>query len=460
MNKVLLNFVCLFILFSSFTSKANDSLVIRSIYDESLINGASYSNLRYLCKEIGPRLAGSDQAEQAVIWGKKLLHQYQADTVFLQEVKFPYWVRGAKEELYILDNNRKIPLSLAALGGSIATPKKGLKAEVIEVNSFDEIKNLGEQNIKGKIIFMNAIFSSTKIETLQGYEEISRNRSRGASEAARYGAIGYLFRSLNPTIDDYPHTGNMHYAEGVVKIPAAAISTKAGEELSAYLKKTKNPKVYFKQSSETRGEKTSYNVIAEIKGTMFPNEIITIGGHLDSWDLAEGAHDNGTGVVQSMEVLRIVKALNYRPKHTLRIVLFMNEESGVSGGKVYANLAKGNNENHIAAIESDLGGFTPRGFDIRAPKEKVKWINDNWKPLLERDYWLSRFYQGDTGVDTWPLSEAYPDALIVNFRPDSQRYFDIHHSGKDVFEQVSKRELELGAAAITSLFYLIDQQSN
>jgi carboxypeptidase Q len=434
-----------------------DSLYLRKIFDEALVNGQPYQNLEYLCKKIGPRLSGSANAQKAVDWTKKLMEQYGFDRVFLQEVMVPRWVRGEKEQAKIVSGNQQILVPVVALGGSVATPKDGLKAEVIEVRGIPELKTLGEKAIKGKIVFYNRPFDPRFIETGAAYGTANDQRSRGPAEAAKYGAVGVIVRSLTEIIDDYPHTGATIYEEGGNKIPAAAISTKGANLLSATLKQSKSVQFYLKQNCQTLPDVLSYNVVGEMKGTENPNEYITVGGHLDSWDLAEGAHDDGTGVMQSVEVLRIFKALGYRPKHSIRAVMFMNEENGHKGGLKYAELAQKNNEKHLAAIETDEGGFTPRGFSFSGVQPAVlQGMIKNWKPLLE-PYEAERLTKGGAGTDIEPLKETMPTVTLIGFRPDSQRYFDLHHTAKDVFENVNKRELELGAASIAALIYLIDQ---
>lgn len=447
------------LLISATFSQAQDSLTIRRFYDEALVNGQAYDNLRYLCKQIGQRLSGSAGAEKAVAWSKKLMDSYGFDKVYLQEVMVPHWVRGAKEEAYIIDGNKKTPVPIAALGMSVGTPANGITANVVEVKSLKELESLGESVIKGKIVFFNGAFDQRFIETGAGYGAAGVQRFAGPSAAAKYGAIGAIVRSITPALDDYPHTGATAYADGVNKIPAAAISTVAANKLSAMLKLRKLPliKFYLKQSCQTLPDVKSYNVIGEIKGSENPNRIITVGGHLDSWDLAEGAHDDGTGVMQSVEVLRILKATGYKPKNTIRAVFFMNEENGHKGGIKYAEEAAANKEEHIAAIETDEGGFTPRGFSFEgASPAFLKAVNAKWKTLLE-PYEADRLVKGGGGTDIGPLKETMPAIRLIGFRPDSQRYFDIHHTPNDVFENVNKRELHLGAAAITSLVYLIDQ---
>lgn len=437
---------------------AQDSVMIRKIYDEALVNGQSYQNLEYLCKKIGPRLSGSAGAQKAVDWTKKLMEGYAFDRVFLQEVMVPHWERGQKETAYIVEGKTRIPVNVAALGGSVATSSKGITAQIIEVQNFEELKSLGEKIVKGKIIFYNRPFDPRPVEPFISYGGAVNQRAQGAIEAAKLGAVAVIVRSMTHAIDDSPHTGGMRYDDSVSKIPAAAISTKAADLLSQKLKLRKLPAIqfYLKQDCKTLPDVLSYNVVGEIRGSEKPDEIISVGGHLDSWDLAEGAHDDGTGVMQSVEVLRIFKQMDYKPKRTIRAVLFMNEENGLRGGLKYAELAKQNKENHIAAIESDAGGFTPRGFSVDASLAVVNGIISNWKPLLE-PYHLDRIGPGGSGADIGPLKNVIPGVVLIGFRPDGQRYFDVHHARNDVFENVNRRELELGAASMAALTYLIDQ---
>lgn len=440
------------------TTNAQDSTIIHKIYDEELVNGQCYQNLHYLCKNIGPRLSGSTNAQKAVEWGKKLMESYGFDHVFLQEVMVPHWVRGTKEQGEIIDGNVRIPVAIAALGMSVATPADGVTAGVIEVKSLKQLDTLGEAAIKGKIVFFNRPFDPRYIETLGAYRAAGDQRGAGPAAAAKYGAVGVIVRSLTESIDNYPHTGSTRYDKNGVRIPAAAISTIAANQLSELLKKEgQKIKFYFRQNCEMLPDTLSYNVVAEITGTETPDKFITVGGHLDSWDLAEGAHDDGTGVVQSLEVLRILKAVGYRPKNTIRAVFFMNEENGDRGGEKYAELAAENKETHVAAIETDLGGFTPRGFGFDGlPSDVFKNIKENWGMLLE-PYGAGQLVVGGGGTDIGPLKSKTPGIILIGYLPDSQRYFDVHHSANDVFENVNKRELELGAAAIASLIYLIDR---
>jgi hypothetical protein len=275
----------------------------------------------------------------------------------------------------------------------------------------------------------------------------------GASEAAKYGAVAMVVRSMSLGNEDYPHTGTLRYDATVAKIPAVAISTNHADMLSKILVDEKSVQFYIETHCEMLADVPSFNVVGEIKGSEYKDEIILVGGHLDSWDLAQGAHDDGAGCVQSIEVLRLFSVIGYKPKRTIRAVMFMNEENGLRGGNEYARLAALHNEKHIAAIESDDGGFTPRGFSMTAP-ETVKSKIKSWKGLLA-PYGLSDFEDEGGGADIVPLQPL--GTALIGFLPDSQRYFRYHHTKEDTFDKVDKRELELGAASMTALVYLIDQ---
>lgn len=442
----------------SASAQNTDSLELRKIYDEALVNGKAYESLHYLCKNIGQRISGSDNAQKAVEYGKKLMESYGFDKVYLQPIMVPHWVRGEKEQGFIINGKTRTPVALVALGMSVATPKEGITAEVIELHSLKELETLGADKIRGKIVFFNRPFDERFIEAGSAYGTAGDQRNLGPGAASKYGAVAVIVRSLTSALDNYPHTGATNYGTNT-PIPAAALSTIAANKLSETIKAANGKPVQFflKDNCQMLPDAPSFNVVGELTGTENPNQFITVGGHLDSWDLAEGAHDDGTGVMQSAEVLRIFKATGYRPKHTLRAVFFMNEENGGRGGKKYAELAAQNKEEHIAAIETDEGGFTPRGFSFQgASPEFLKQINTNWRSLFA-PYEADMLVAGGSGSDIGPLKGTQPSAVLIGFRPDSQRYFDIHHTPNDVFENVNKRELELGAASIASLVYLIDQ---
>ncbi len=432
-----------------------DSVFIRKIYDEALLRGKAYEDLRQLCKDVGPRLSGSSEAQMAVEWSERKMKSYGFDKVYLQEIKVPHWERGTKESAWLrLENGELIKLHLLALGGSIGTNGL-LSGEVVEFKTLDQLKSTKKNQVEGKIVFLNQPMDAAQIQTFKAYGLCYGIRGNGAVEAGKLGAKAVVIRSLGLPIDEHPHTGSMHYEENVLRIPAGALSTKDADLLSKKLKEGKTELV-LEMDCRNFPDAVSYNVIGEMKGTEFSNEIITFGGHLDSWDAGEGAHDDGAGVIHCLEALRILKELKYKPKHTLRVVFFMNEENGNMGGKSYATWVKEKGEKHIAALESDRGGFAPRGFGCDGTDSQVAFLQSlasNFK-----NYDLHIFEKGYGGVDIGPLKDSFPGIPLFGFVPDSQRYFDFHHAPSDVFENVNKRELELGAAAIASFVYLLDKE--
>ncbi|MGC4042095.1 MAG: M20/M25/M40 family metallo-hydrolase [Flavobacterium sp.] len=436
-------------------SQNKDQQVLKDIYDFTLTKSTCYSWLDYLSNQIGARMSGSVSAEKGVNYTKEQLEKLGLDRVFLQEVMVPKWVRGEKETAYILDGKNKTIVPICALGGSIATAKSGLTAEVIEVKSLEELKTLGTDKIKGKIVFYNRPFEPTNINAFKSYGGCVDQRFWGARDAAKMGAVGTIVRSMGFRLDDFPHTGMQSYGDLKKEeyIPTAAISTNGAELLSKKLKENSKLKFYMKMSCQSFEDVLSYNVVGEIKGSETPEKIMIVGGHLDSWDLADGAHDDGAGVVQSMEVLEIFKKLNYKPKNTIRAILFMNEEFGGKGGRKYEELSKQNKENHIFALESDCGGFSPRGFSLECDGNNFSKVM-NWKYLFE-PYLIHNFFIGGTGSDIGHLTSE--KIVKAGLAPDSQRYFDYHHAGNDKFDAINKRELELGAATMASLIYLFDQ---
>jgi carboxypeptidase Q len=431
-----------------------DSTHIKTLFNSVLKEGKSYEWLRDLTQNIGGRLSGSPEAAKAVVWGEKLMNTIGLDSVWLQPVIVPHWVRGEKEIARYTANGIQKNAPICALGFSVATPKTGVIAEVIEVQSLEEAQALGKK-MKGKIVFFNRSFDNTLINTFSAYGGCVDQRVQGAAICGAFGAKGVIVRSMTNSVDDFPHTGTMTYNDLPKKqyIPAAAISSKAANILSADLKKNPTLKFYFKQDCKTLQDAPSFNVVGEIRGIETPENIFVVGGHLDSWDLGEGAHDDGTGIVQSLEVAYLFKKNNIRPKNTIRIVFFMNEENGTRGAKKYAELAKLNKENHIGGLESDAGGHTPRGFSIQANASNTKLLQ-SWKKLLS-PYGLHDLKAGGSGADIDPLKGE--DVTLVGYRPDSQRYFDYHHTSRDTFDKVNKRELELGSASMASIVYLMDK---
>jgi hypothetical protein len=432
-----------------------DSIIIKKMSDEIMTNGKAYDLLRQLTKQIGGRLAGSPQQQNAAIWGQRNMAAFAPDKVYMQPCKTPNWQRGGKDFASVVSVNGKVmnrPLAALALGNSLGS--NGLvEAELLAVADFDELEKRKDE-VKGKIVYYHSMFDPNLIQTFGAYGKMGVYRSTGASRAAKYGAVGVMLHSLSTAPDNAPHTGGMKYDEDYPKIPAVALGPNDAKELYANAKKG-TIRVQMQTYGYFLPDADENNVVAEIKGSAFPNEIITIGGHLDSWDVNEGAHDDGAGIVQTMEILRTMKALNYQPKRTIRFVLFANEENGMRGGNKYAELAKQNNEQHVFALESDAGGFTPRAIGISATSPEQFKKMQQWASLLKP--YGTEITAGGGGADIGPLKNVNASIVLAGLVPDSQRYFDLHHAKTDVFENVNKRELLLGAVNMAAIIYLVDQ---
>jgi carboxypeptidase Q len=428
-----------------------DSSIIASVYREALSHGECYENLRVLCKQVGHRLAGSEGADKAIEATRRMMERYELDTVFLMPVQVPQWRRGKVERLVMHLPAGSQPIPCTALGGSVGSGGV-VKAEVIQVKSLDELKKLTRKEVEGKIVFINKALDPVLINTGAAYGGAYDVRGRGPSISASKGAVACIIRSLTTAEDRYPHTGATNYEDSIPKIPAMAISSVDAAMLSDAMH-TQAVKLEVELDCILLEPRIQYNVIGELRGTENSNEFIVVGGHLDSWDIGEGAHDDGAGCMQSLEVLRTLKAIGYKPRHSLRCVLFINEEFGNDGGEEYARVAQSKGWTHKAAIESDGGGFSPKGFSIEAENAYFDLLL-SWKPLFET-YELFFFRQGWSGVDIGPLRA--PTTPLFGLKVDPQRYFDYHHSANDVFENVNKRELTLGAAAMAALTVLLDR---
>jgi carboxypeptidase Q len=451
-----------FILFLTFSLQAlvsfsqdSDSLFINRISNQILTNGKAYNDLRVLTKQVGGRLSGSPQMVKAEQWGLKAMQEAGADKAWLQQCMVPHWVRGGTDEAnasYTSGGKKQVhKLDVIALGNSMGSMKP-ITAPVMVVNSFEELDKRKDE-VKGKIVFYNYKFVPTFIHTFGSYGDAVRYRGGGPSHAAAYGAVGVIVRSMSHSTDNNPHTGATNYNDSFAKIPAVAIGLKDADWLSEQIGKAK-VNITLHTHGKFLPDTIGHNVIGELKGSEFPNEYITIGGHLDSWDPAEGAHDDGAGCVQTIELLRTFKALGYKPKRTIRFVLFANEENGGRGGEKYAEEAMAKGEKHIFALESDEGGFTPRGFSATVSDDQFQMMK-GWKELLA-PYGSNEWIRGGGGSDIGPLAKTQKTPL-AGFMPDSQRYFDYHHARNDVFEAVNKRELELGAVNMAGLIYLVDK---
>ena len=429
------------------------NFIANQITKKALVEKKGYELLRELC-DIGPRLSGSENSLRAIFWAEEKLKNLGVDKVWLQPVMVPHWEGGSVETATIVKSkliNEK-SLNIISLGGSIATPDDGITANVIEVKNFTELKER-QNEVKGKIVFFSRPVDEGLVNTFAGYGSAVDQRVYGAIEASKYGAVAVLIRSVTTKHDNVPHTGVMVYVDSLQKISAAALGYLDADFLHKALIDDPKLMINLKMNCKTLPEAQSYNVIAEITGTEFPNEIIVVGGHFDSWDQGCGAHDDGAGCVQSMEVLHLFKELNLKPKRTIRCVLFINEENGSRGGKEYGKYAYENKEIDLAAIESDRGGFTPIGFDVDSDSVTLNKIS-NWISILENSgiKWIKK---GGSGVDIQYIKNT---KAKIGYVPDCQRYMDVHHSANDTFESVHPRELELGSASIAIMAYLISEE--
>jgi carboxypeptidase Q len=446
--------ICVAILFLILNGlKAQDTAkVLRSIFDEALTDRTAYNNLEYLSKHTKGRIAGSPACEKAIEFTKQALINAGADSVWLQKVQVPHWVRGKEKCRVTSSLHGRKDLAISALGLSSGTNEKGMTSKVIEVHNFDELKALGTQGIQGKIVFFNRPFDDRLISTFAAYGGAVNQRTAGPSEASKYGAIAVIVRSMTNSLDNFPHTGVTRYAENVNKIPAVAISTLDADLLSDWLKSDPSLTVHLVSTCMNYPDVSSYNVIGEIRGAAKPNEIITVGGHIDAWDTGEGATDDGGGCVQAIELIRIYKKLGIKPSRTIRAVMFINEEISGTGGKTYADEAKRKGEIHYAALESDGGVATPRGFGFDVADSKLGKLQALSQWFVPYD--IKDFDKGGGGSDIGPLKGL--GAMLIGYKADPQRYFWYHHSANDTFEKVNIRELQMGSAAIASLIYLID----
>ncbi|MDF2832325.1 M20/M25/M40 family metallo-hydrolase [Chryseobacterium indoltheticum] len=448
--KNILSAAVVFLSLNLFGQAKEDSIQFSRISTEILNKGKSYTELRDLTKNIGHRLSGSEAYEKSVKWAEQKLKEAGADKVWLQEVMIPVWERG-KESLKIKAQNGKWKtLKMLSLGNSEGTKGKDVSGEIIMIKSLAEYDKLSPEKVKDKIVFFNYPFSQSYVQTFKAYSDAAVYRSTAAALTAKKGGKFAIVRSLSSAFDDVPHTGAMRYGDSD-KIPAVVIGNTTADELEALLK---SKKITAKLNSNCgmKSEKLSHSVIGEITGNK-DKSVIVVGGHLDSWDVGEGAHDDGAGIVQSIEVLRTFKNLGLKNNHTIRVVCFANEENGVKGAQQYGKTVKENNEKHLFALESDAGGFSPRGIALEMDADKINQIT-SWSSLF-LPYGAYDFEGRYSGTDIYPLKDmGIPTAELV---PDSQRYFDIHHTEEDTFEKVNRRELLLGATIMTQMIYMIDK---
>jgi carboxypeptidase Q len=428
--------------------------VVEAIFSNALTSHVAYENLRILCATTEGRIAGSPAAAAAVEFTRQIMDNMGLDSVYLQELTVPNWKRGEPEVGRIISPLMgQTAITVTALGLSVGTGPEGILAGIVEVSSMEELEALGREHVEGKIVFFNQPFDQTHYNTFRGYSGAVWQRFSGPARAADLGAAAALIRSVTSAHHDHAHTGVTRYREDNRNIPSLAVSPVGANILTAWLENDPDLQLYLRNTSYRLPDAISYNVVGEIRGSVYPNEVITVGGHLDAWDNSQGAHDDGGGCMQSIDVLRLYQELGLRPKRTLRAVMFMDEEISQSGGRKYAELAHQRGEQHYFAIESDRGVFTPRGFSIDASDERVAAVQQ-LQPYFT-PYGMHEIFKGGSGVDIGPLKNHF-DMTLSGLIVDSQRYFDMHHAASDTFDQVNQREMQLGSAAMAAIIYLLD----
>lgn len=430
--------------------------VVDRLRDEGLSGERAHEFLRRIAS-VGPRLTGSPQADAAVRVSLELMRELGLEKVHSEPVEVARWVRGSVAEAFIAPAGPRpaVPLAVCALGGSVGTGEAGLTAPVVEVLSLDELAGLGPA-LEGKIVFFNRPMDRRTLDPFSAYGRAADQRVDGAAAAAAHGAAGVIVRSLTFRIDEHPHTGMLRYRPGVPRVPAAAVSTADADKLSALLKGEPEARVTLRMDCRAEGTVVSANAVGEITGAELPNEIVLVGGHLDSWDLGVGAHDDAAGCAAALEAVRLIKVLGPRPRRTVRVVFFMDEEFGGTGGRAYAAAPERRGERHVVAAESDRGGFVPVGLAVggRDPRALAKVAAHE---ALFRPLGVSFIVPGGGGVDVAPLIErgAVPASVIVN----AAAYFDVHHSALDTVESVHPRELELQAVILAALAYILSEEA-
>ncbi len=445
----------IFLLLSNSSGLFAQQETVDAIFRNALASEVAYENLRILCATTAGRISGTPEAAAAVEFTRQIMLQMDLDSVYLQEVMVPNWKRGEPEVTRIVSAKYgTTDLTVLALGRSIGTGEDGVLAPVVEVQELAELETLGHEGLDGKIVFFNRPVDHRHYNTFDGYGGAVDQRFRGPAAAAAFGAVAAIVRSVTTANHDYAHTGVTRYNQDGANIPALAVSPVGADILGHQLRLDPDLQLYVRNTSHMLPDLLSHNVVGEIRGSEYPNEIITVGGHIDAWDNTEGAHDDGGGCMQSIDVLRIFIEEGIRPKRTVRAVMFMDEEIAQRGGNRYADLANEQGEKHYFAIESDRGVFTPRGFSIDAPSpEKLEAIQEMRKYF--EPWGINEFVAGFSGVDIVPLKNYY-EMTLAGLITDTQRYFDLHHAATDTFDQVNRREMQLGSAAMAAIIYLID----
>ena len=423
------------------------------IIKATLRENESYAKLQELCDDIGHRLSGSPELEKAVAWAQESMRKDGQENVRAEPVMVPKWTRG-RESLQLIAP-RSDALAMLGLGMSVGTPPGGLTASVIVVADEAELEAKGDK-ARGKIILFNNPMPTYDPEKGSGYGTAVRFRHKGAQLAAQYGAVGCLVRSVTANSLRSPHTGAMSYGDAETKVPAAAVSIEDAEMISRLFERGTDVRVKLYMEAKYHGEVESANVIGELRGREKPEEVVVIGGHLDAWDAGQGAHDDGTGCVMAMEAINVLRKLNMIPRRTIRVVLWTNEENGLAGGKEYARAHAEELKNHVAAIESDSGGFAPRGFSVEcADKSRQEAGARQLEQIicLLGSIGVNRISQGHSGADISPMKEA--GVMLMGLSVEGSKYFDYHHSHADTLDKVDPKELSQCTAAMAVMSYVL-----
>lgn len=434
------------------TQKLNYHDEFKKISDEIMMNGTAYNNLGELTKGIGPRLSATPGYMKAVEWAERKLKEIGIEMIWRQEAKAPIWIRG-KESLQIKAGNGEWKnIRMLSFGNSEGTGGKDITGEIVIITTTSELNAMSVGQLKDKIVFVNLPMDPRIINTSDSYLITAKSKLISPSVIAKTGAKALIIRSLTTANDDIPHAKMIYYEpDDKVKIPAMTIGARSADELEKLLKKQKVT-AKINMTAESKGETTNPNIIAEIPGKK-DSKVIVLGAQLDSWDFGEGAIDDGTGVVQCIEVLRTIKALGIDNNHTIRVVLYANSENGGQGREMYAAYVKKKEEKHVFALGTDAGGYSPRGFSLDMSPQRRRQIFE-WKNYF-LPYGVYDFDQTEAIQDISPLKKL--DIPLAELVVDTQRYFDYHHSVEDTFDKVNKRELLLGAVAMTQMIFMIDK---
>jgi carboxypeptidase Q len=420
------------------------------IVKEALGNDGAWKKLVELCDDVGHRLSGSPGMERAVEWAVAAMRKDGHENVRAEPVKVPKWVRG-KESLTLVEP-REMPMVMLGLGGSVGTPPGGITAEVVVVKDQKELDAIGEA-VKGKIVLFNFAMPPFDPEKGARYGETVTYRSNGARWASKYGAVAALVRSVTARSLRTPHTGVMNYGDAAVKIPTAAVTIEDAEMLARFQARGKKAVVRLAMEASMEGLADSHNVVGEIVGSEKPEEIVVISGHLDSWDVGSGAHDDATGCVAAMEALTVLRRLGLKPRRTIRVVLWTNEENGLRGAQAYAQAHAAELPKHVLALEADSGGFAPRGFSVETePEDPAVVAHYTQIAALLAPLGATRVIAGGSGADVSPLIPKGVTGL--GLMVDGRHYFDYHHTDADTLDKVDPQQLADGVAAVAVLAYV------